>query len=71
MSPADHDQIGHIARLAVLAMCARGVASGEFEADTEVQQVRFTVSRLPGSSELPVDVEYIGTHEMPIGGMSL
>lgn len=71
MSPADHDQIGHIARLAVLAMCARGVAGSEFESSPEILSVRITVSRADGSFEFPVDVEYIGSHSMPIGGMSL
>ena len=72
MTAADVDQIHHIARLAVLAMCARGVAGGEFESSPEIQQVRFTVSRTNGSSfEFPVDVEFLGTHEVPVGGMSL
>lgn len=71
MAPVDVESIGHIARLAVLAMCVRGVAGGEFESSPEILSVRFTVTRSDGSFELPVDVEYIGTHSMPLGGMSL
>jgi len=72
MNVGDIQQIHHIARMAVLAMCARGVAGSEFDSSPEVQQVRFTISRTDGSTlEFPVDVEFIGTHAMPIGGMSL
>lgn len=71
MNPLDHDQIGHIARLAVLAMCARSVAGSEFEGSPEILAVRFTVSRADGACECPIDVEYIGTHAIPLGGMSL
>ena len=72
MTAADVQQIHHFARLAVLAMCARGVAGAEFDGSPEVQSVRFTISRTDGSSfEFPVDVEFIGSHQMPIGGMSL
>jgi len=70
MSPADVVQINHVARLAVLAMCARGVAGAEFDQSPEITEIRFVVSRFDGS-EMPVDVEYIGSHSMPIGGMSL
>lgn len=70
MNPADVQQINHIARLAVLAMCARGVAAGEFESSSEIAQVRFIVTRFDGV-EMPVEVEYLGSHSMPLGGMSL
>ena len=70
MNPADVQQINHIARLAVLAMCARGVAAGEFESSPEITQVRFIVTRFDGV-EMPVEVEYLGSHSMPLGGMSL
>ena len=70
MLAADIPQIQHLARLAVLAMCARGVAAAEFEASPETQEIRFTVGR-NGASELPIDVEYLGAHSMPIGGESL
>lgn len=69
-TPHDFEQVGHIARLAVLAMCARGVAAAEFQSSPEVQTVRITVHRDRGT-ELPVDCEFIGTHAMPIGGLSL
>lgn len=70
MSLTDVAQIHHVARLAVLAMCARGVAAAEFDQSPEISQVRFTVTREHGF-ELPVDVEYIGAHSVPVGGMSL
>lgn len=70
MSPLDQEQIGHIARLAVLAMCARGVAASEFESSSEVQEVRITVTR-SGSPELAVDLEFCGNHAIPLGGLSL
>lgn len=71
MSPLDHEQIGHIARLAVLAMCARGVAGSEFESSPEILSVRFNIERSDGVCELPVEVEFIGAHAIPLGGMSL
>lgn len=70
MQPQDVSQINHVARLAVLAMCARGVAAAEFDQSPEIAQIRFTVSRDDGL-ELAVDVEYLGSHSMPIGGMSI
>jgi len=70
MSPADVVQINHVARLAVLAMCARGCAAAEFDQSPEITEIRIIVSRDDGA-ELAVDVEYIGPHSMPIGGMSL
>jgi hypothetical protein len=71
MNAADVAQIHHIARLAVFAMCARGVSAAEFESSPEILEVRFTVSRTDGTFEFPVDVEFIGAHSMPIGGLSL
>ena len=68
------EQIHHIARMAVLAMCARGVASAEFEASPEVQSVVIRISRVQPaevSVDLPVDIEFVGTHAIPLGGMSL
>lgn len=70
MSPLDYDQVGHIARLAILAMCARGVAASEFESSPEVGEVRITVTR-SGTPELACDVEFLGSHAIPLGGMSL
>lgn len=64
------EQIGHVARMAILAMCARGVAASEFETSTEVQEIRITVGR-SDTPELAVDLEFLGTHQMPIGGISL
>lgn len=67
---ADSDQMLHVAKLAFLAMSARAVACHEFDTSDEVQEMRFTVSRVP-SGECPIDVEFIGTHSIPLGGMSL
>lgn len=71
MSPLDHDQVGHIARLAVLAMCARGVAASEFDANTEVQAVAVVVRRSDDGEFLPVDVEFVAGAGAVIGGLSL
>jgi len=75
MSNFDVSQIHHIARLAVLAMCARGVASSEFE-NPEVKTVQITIFRpsaeLSGSlSELPVELEIFGASDVPMGGLGL
>lgn len=73
----DMQQINHIARLAVLAMCARGVAAAEFE-NPEVQAVRITLFRNePGVSpvvaavEFPCELEIFGAHDVPMGGLGL
>lgn len=71
MSPLDHDQVGHIARLAVLAMCARGVASVEFDSNTEVHAVAVVVRRSADGESLPVDVEFIAAAGAVMGGLSL
>jgi len=63
-------QVSHIACMAVMAMCARGVASSEFEGSSEVGAIRITVTRADGS-EHAVDVEIVNAHGMAIGGMSL
>lgn len=65
-------QISHVAQLAVLAMCARGFSAGEFESSPEILEIRFSVKRPSGVvEELPVDVEFVGSHSIPVGGMSL
>lgn len=71
MSPLDHDQVGHIARLAVLAMCARGTAASEFDSETSIRSMVITVERTTDGETLPVSVEFFGTHAIPIAGMSL
>jgi len=71
MSPSDVSQIHHIARMAFLAMSARGVAASEFESSPEIQSIHFVVSRTEGGQELPVDVEFMGAHSVPMGGMSI
>ena len=70
-APHDIEQIHHIARLAVLAMCARGVAGAEFETSDEVHQVRITVSRPVGQEQSAIDLEVIGTSNVPLGGVAL
>ncbi len=67
---ASHDEILHGARLAFLAMSARAFAVPEFEASDDLQAVRFTVSRVP-TGEPSIDVEFLSSHAIPIGGMSL
>lgn len=65
-------QVQHVARLAVLAMCARGVAASEFETSPEVSEVVIRINRHDGGSfELPVDVEFHAQNGTPLGGMSL
>lgn len=64
-------QIHHMARLAVLAMSARGVCASEFEENPEVQKVVVTVTRSNVPGDLPVDFEFFGSDPFPIGGMSI
>ena len=71
ISHEDHDQISHVARLAVLGMCVRGVAGAEFEATDDVQVMRITVTRPVDGEQAAIDVEYFGGHPMPIGGFPL
>ncbi|MDO8717558.1 MAG: hypothetical protein Q7K20_01045 [Polaromonas sp.] len=71
MAPADVEQIHHIARLAILAMCARGVAGAEFEASDEVHTVRLTVSRPVEGEQAAIDLEFFGLSSVPIGGVAL
>lgn len=65
-------QVNHLACLAVLAMCARGVASTEFDQEAEVREILIRVSRPDGGSvELPVEIEYLSLGGLAVGGMSL
>lgn len=68
---ASHDEVLHGARMAFLAMSARAFAAPEFDASEDLQAVRLTVSRVHGASEPAIDVEFLGSHSLPIGGMSL
>lgn len=72
MSPVDIPLIGDIACRAVLAMCARGLASVEFEASPEMQSFRLTVGR-PNSGviEIPIELEFLGRDGECIGGMAI
>jgi hypothetical protein len=67
---ASHEEIMHGARLAFLAMSARAVAAAEFDTSDDLQAVRFTVSRV-AAAEPAIDVEFLGSHAIPLGGMSL
>jgi len=72
MATPDVQQISHIARLAVLAMCARGVAAVEFDTAPEIASVHVTVCRTDGDiQEMTVDLEYISIGGHVIGGISL
>jgi len=72
MANQDVQQIQHIARLAVLAMCARGVAAVEFDSSPEIASVHVSVCRIDGGiQELTVDLEYISVGGHVIGGISL
>lgn len=52
-------QVEHVARLAVLAMCARGVAAREFEASPEVSAVHISITRAHAvGEELPCEIEF-------------
>lgn len=63
-------QVHHIACMAVLAMCARGVAASEFESSGEAGSVRVTVTRADGA-EHAVDIEILNASGFALGGMSL
>jgi hypothetical protein len=66
----DMEQVGHVARLAVLAMCARGVAASEFEVMSDIQEMVLRVRRSEGV-QLDAEIEFLGASSIPIGGMSL
>ena len=65
------DQVHHIAKLALFAMCARGVASSEFHSSPEVEQIQITVTRPVGSEEADIDMQFLNSRRLPLGGMSL
>lgn len=71
MSSLDYGQVGHVARLAVLAMCARGVAAAEFDSNSEVQAVAIIVRRSDAAESLPVDCEFVGASGLILGGVTL
>ena len=64
-------QVQHVACMAVLAMCARGVADTEFECTPEVTSVRITVNRSGDALPSSVDVEFVNSTGFPVGGLSL
>jgi hypothetical protein len=71
MKDADVEQISHIARLAVFALVARGVAGVEFEASSEVSMVRVNISRPVEGEQAAIDVEFFGASSVPLGGVAL
>ena len=70
LSLDDWKQVEHVARLAVLAMCARGVAQAEHADHDEISRVVITVTN-PGDCLPAVDLEFYGPHPIPLGGLSL
>jgi hypothetical protein len=71
MSIDDVEQVSHIARLAVLAIFARGVAAVEFENSDDIQQVRLVVTRAVGQEQSSVDLEVLGAASVLLGGVAL
>lgn len=71
MVAADVEQISHIARMAILAMCARGVAGAEFESSDSVLSVRLTVVRPVEGEQAAIDLEFFGASSVPLGGVAL
>ena len=73
MLDGDSQQVGHIARLAVLGMCARGVAASAFSDSPDVLTVVITVSRPEPffTGELPTVIEYGGRGDVSLYGSSL
>jgi hypothetical protein len=67
----DYEQISHIARLAVFALVARGVAGVEFENMPEVQTVLVRVSRPVEGEQAAIDMEFYGSSSVPLGGVAL
>jgi hypothetical protein len=66
----DWQQVHHVAQLAFLGMAARGVAASEHEAQGEIQRVVITITN-PGDSLPPVDLEFYGPSNIPLGGCSI
>jgi hypothetical protein len=71
MQTADVEQISHIARLAVLALVARGVAGVEFESSSEISMVRINISRPVEGEQASIDLEFYGSSSIPLGGVAL
>lgn len=69
---ADYDQIAHIARLAVLATLARGVAADEAARDEDIRAVSLVVTLgNSGSDEPAATLTFYGTSNVPIGEVAL
>lgn len=66
----DWSQVAHLARLEVLAMCARGVAQHEGVQHDELSRVVVTVTN-PRHAVPDVEIEFFGSHSVPLGGVSL
>ncbi len=71
MSASSFQDAAQVARLAVLAMCARGAAACEFEDSPDVHTLRVTVGRYSQRGDISVDVEFLNSQRVPVGGMSL
>lgn len=67
----DLENMHHVARLAFLAMAARGVAASEFEKQATLSKVVITVWNAPEDIvEPPLDIEFF-EGGFAVGGMSL
>lgn len=65
-------QVHHIAQLALLSTCARAFAAAEFDSNPEVQCLHVIARRpVDGESSPVVELEYVGTHGVPLAGMTL
>ena len=67
----EYEQISHIARLAVFALVARGIAGHEFESSPEIQTVRLNISRPVEGEQAAIDMEFFGSSSIPLGGLAL
>lgn len=67
----DYEQISHIARLAVFALVARGVAGVEFENQPEIQTVLVRISRPVEGEQAAIDMEFFGSSSEPFAGLAL
>lgn len=67
----NHDQVAHIAKLSLLAMCARASAASEFDSNPEVHTVAVLVRRSDSVETLPVDLEFVGQSGVVLGGVTL
>lgn len=68
--PLEATQVAHIAKLSLLAMCARAVGASEFDTSPEVVEVHLVVSRSAGHQP-DVELIFVGANDTPLTGMTL